>query len=41
MKGVLDDEGVSRISVGQLGSGVYVLEVFQGGTSVTRKWIKK
>lgn len=39
--GVLDNDGVNRISVGHLNSGVYVLEVFQGGTSVTRKWIKE
>lgn len=41
MKGVLFDEGESRISVGDLNSGVYVIEMVQGKQRVNKRFVKK
>lgn len=41
MEGVLVDEGESRISVGELKRGVYVLEVFQGKQRLNRRFVKE
>lgn len=41
MEGVLNDEGESRISVGELKSGVYVIEMVQGKLRVKKRFVKK
>lgn len=41
MEGVLDDEGGSRISVGELKRGVYVLDVVQGKQRLNKRFVKE
>ncbi len=41
LEGVLGNEGESQIPVGELKSGVYVLEVFQGKQRVNKRFVKE